>query len=498
MRGLMVAKLRQNYQDLCSHREGIDAPMESFNRWLLERATVDKGIDPLLPSQCSVPLSSSMFREVINDVPIRLSRPRRCEDARRMLSKYAEAAKSLVMKRGCNVENRKTVAWHADDTFSFMQKRGNATYDDYMDRLAHLKRECQPHVIEAAKSSVEGICLKVYSLSCVYVKKIYDKHLSVLSAAGVDVKTLPGPTSSSSLLLPHSLTHHHHRYPCSPIALSTPLSPNVTVEHHDSGEVVTLRLKLAAAGVANNDVMKINSMHFRKLEQLYMLNCRDDPKMEHFLHRTWCLLKRYNTFFGTKENEGFGLQGALPVSVFQCLNRSFGVTFECFASPLNCYFKQFCSAFPDTDGYFGSRGSILDFYPISGSFEANPPFNEELMEAMVDHFESLLSETPLPLSFIIFLPDWKDPPTEALIKLESSRYKRQQMTIPAMEHEYRHGFQHICQRKDLNVRSLHGTLVIFLQNDAGANKWSVNNDNMRELLYAYQLNNNNNNNGPTN
>ena len=30
---------------------------------------------------------------------------------------------------------------------------------------------------------------------------------------------------------------------------------------------------------------------------------------------------------------------------------------------------------------------ILDFNPLSGSFEANPPFCEELMEAMVDHFE---------------------------------------------------------------------------------------------------------------
>jgi len=64
------------------------------------------------------------------------------------------------------------------------------------------------------------------------------------------------------------------------------------------------------------------------------------------------------TFFGTGPNEGFELQGALPLSVFECLNRVFGVTFECFASPLNCFFKQYCSAFADTDSYFGSRGSV--------------------------------------------------------------------------------------------------------------------------------------------
>lgn len=60
--------------------------------------------------------------------------------------------------------------------------------------------------------------------------------------------------------------------------------------------------------------------------------------------------------FGSGANEGTGLQGALPVSVFEALNRQFGVSFECFASPLNCYFKQFSSAFPDIDGFFGSRG----------------------------------------------------------------------------------------------------------------------------------------------
>lgn len=29
----------------------------------------------------------------------------------------------------------------------------------------------------------------------------------------------------------------------------------------------------------------------------------------------------------------------------------------------------------------------LNFAPMSGSFEANPPFCEELMDAMVSHFE---------------------------------------------------------------------------------------------------------------
>lgn len=36
---------------------------------------------------------------------------------------------------------------------------------------------------------------------------------------------------------------------------------------------------------------------------------------------------------------------------------------------------------------------LLEFHPLSGSFEANPPFCEELMEAMVDHFEVIVLES---------------------------------------------------------------------------------------------------------
>lgn len=71
------------------------------------------------------------------------------------------------------------------------------------------------------------------------------------------------------------------------------------------------------------------------------------------------MLKRYHTFLGTSSSNGMeaqDTQSSLPITVFECLHRMFGVTFECFASPLNCYFKQYCSAFPDTDSYFGSRG----------------------------------------------------------------------------------------------------------------------------------------------
>ena len=92
-------------------------------------------------------------------------------------------------------------------------------------------------------------------------------------------------------------------------------------------------------------------------EQLYRYGCADDRKFDHFLVRAWMVLKRYTGYYGlSAKDEGAQNQGAVPVTVLECLNKHFGVTFECFASPLNCYFRQFCSAFPDLDSYFGSRG----------------------------------------------------------------------------------------------------------------------------------------------
>ena len=57
-------------------REGIDAPKDSFNRWLLERKVLDQGKDPALPSYCFPEISMSMYREIMNDLPMKLVKPK--------------------------------------------------------------------------------------------------------------------------------------------------------------------------------------------------------------------------------------------------------------------------------------------------------------------------------------------------------------------------------------------------------------------------------------
>ena len=48
---------------------------------------------------------------------------------------------------------------------------------------------------------------------------------------------------------------------------------------------------------------------------------------------------------------------------------------------------------------------------------------------VIIHFERLLEDSLEPLSFIVFLPEWRDPTPPALVKLEASRWKRKQVNV---------------------------------------------------------------------
>lgn len=89
---------------------------------------------------------------------------------------------------------------------------------------------------------------------------------------------------------------------------------------------------------------------------------------------------------------------------------------------------------------------LSDLKAVSGSFEANPPYCEELMDSMVTLFERLLSESMEPLSFIVTIPEIRDPVPSAILRLESSPFKKKQVVIPAFEHEYKNGFQHVVNK----------------------------------------------------
>ena len=88
----------------------------------------------------------------------------------------------------------------------------------------------------------------------------------------------------------------------------------------------------------------------------------------------------------------------------RALQRGMGCVVECCASPFNTYMRNYCSAFPDTDSHFGSLGSFFTFEPTHGSFEANPPFNRQVIGEMFKHMLKLLQNASGPMSFVVVLP----------------------------------------------------------------------------------------------
>ena len=198
------------------------------------------------------------------------------------------------------------------------------------------------------------------------------------------------------------------------------------------------------------------------------------------------MVARYETLSGASD----GYQMAFPKSGFQWLRDHMGVTVECFASPLNVWNQRFCSVSVGTDRFFGSLGNFFAFSGIipvtgheidgsdGGSFEANPPFVESVMEHMARKMEILLNlyrESPVPYSFIVIVPGWDDDTCVSYQIMFNSDFCRPQrqykLVLAAKQHNYHPGMQQREMRDEQPSKV--NTFVFFLQNDAGAKKWPI-------------------------
>ena len=95
---------------------------------------------------------------------------------------------------------------------------------------------------------------------------------------------------------------------------------------------------------------------------------------------------------------------------------------EGFASAFNRYFDNYCSAFPDLESVFGSRGSFFDTKTWSTDIVyINPPFDEVLMSLSMQRIYQYLRENPeSKIKFIFTLPNW--PNWDSLEQLKKSEW----------------------------------------------------------------------------
>jgi len=90
-----------------------------------------------------------------------------------------------------------------------------------------------------------------------------------------------------------------------------------------------------------------------------------------FIYTVVAMLRRYVTFFGNhyvpqgrdkkpNSREGASFHAAVTERLMELLTARLGCGMECFASPLNCFYRDYCSAFFEIDQFFGSRGNFFD------------------------------------------------------------------------------------------------------------------------------------------
>jgi hypothetical protein len=182
--------------------------------------------------------------------------------------------------------------------------------------------------------------------------------------------------------------------------------------------------------------------------------------------------------------QGAGLQAALPGAVFDVLLRLYGCNLECFASPLNCRYERFFSAFPDTDAPFGSLGSFFDHDFTQGRcYQANAPFVDRFIHAMYDKMHQSLSNCDDPLMFVVFVPAWTE--TSGWKALRESLHCQEYVLVDQSAHYYTEGTQH-RRKASKRIASFH-TSIFFLQNETGKRKWEIDTSQVDELKRAFAL-----------
>lgn len=257
-----------------------------------------------------------------------------------------------------------------------------------------------------------------------------------------------------------------------------------------------------------DDVLLLSKVHFVKLRALYQLHTGVSPLPQEdgasaweqeFLQRLYVMLRRYVTFIGLDTSQhgliGGNMHAAAPETVFAWLKEELGVQVEMFASPLNCYFSNFFSAFPDVDTPFGSQGSFFDGgVTPEGSFEVGPPYTEEVIELTAQRLFLLLNGSGTgPLSFVLFVPDWEGAGGLALLDGQAfARYRRTHsrdtpyLLALGQDHHYVSGIQFFADAGDDAARRYyvvpHNTRVYVLQNDAGAERWPFTLEREEQLL----------------
>ena len=461
--------LRKKFSRLVEEHLDIRPPKECFNRWLFDQLAAPEvestttNHEPLLKNPNIARESKVLHHQLLENIPCSTQVPwgrRDREDLYRQ--KYIEYT-------------RKLISWirkWIDETNSIL----NTIADINSEKFTDLKSECDMLINSAGQLEEILQIFKQYSRED--IRNLFDRVKKVQNTNLIKSKF----ETVINKIVEEIIEEVQKTIKIIEEQSSRPVPENeiVSVDLSERGEFAFIKY--------NQDELKITKLHYHKLRILYIIhNVMETSNKEYKttesekeismnkeqrdnFHRTlYSCTRRYATLFG--ENEGASFHAAAPESCFEIMKKEFSVTQELFASPLNCHFGRFCSAFPDTDCWFGSFGSFFDFFPKSGSFEVNPPFTTDVMDRMAKRLDEILAQQESPLSFIVFVPEWRTPVAEYHKIMDISIFNRKTVLIKGNQHAFVVGDQHTAASRYFNLPF--NTQVYFLQNESGAVTWPV-------------------------
>lgn len=141
------------------------------------------------------------------------------------------------------------LVWHVFSQF------GSYSYEDFQDRLAHLKRQCEPHLVATVKGSVEQLCIKIYHLSAEHARKIRERNLQMLKENGIPP---PAPPTAPPIL---------RKVWCYPVQFVVPPVRMPVLEYsHERDHMV---IKYSPPNMPQSDTQYINMTHLQKLVRTF-------------------------------------------------------------------------------------------------------------------------------------------------------------------------------------------------------------------------------------
>ncbi|KAL0230034.1 hypothetical protein PCE1_003598 [Barthelona sp. PCE] len=519
-----MSELRSFFGQLC-HELGLSRPpKEAFNRWLFSQLTrfrseleEGEGEDPILFSPSTAYTTDVLKREIIESTPMRVkfhsSEPNDLEEQlRNFISSIRNFIKNITSKELINewkmidfdVSNYLNTTLLMNKSLlskeelyinlktktlelkSFSKKLAIDYFDNF-NRLEELAYQAN-NVIEQIRGFQTENPFKGYFDLLFIDDDFVELDLEMIEKAaeeGVDQE----PVISEYRQLQMELDSQKKKF-------SLPYYfPSKYKTCYEIG--------------FQSDHLLINSFHFDKLLKFFtfVVNRKRqaldkepitiDKNAPAFRIALYCLLRRYETLYGTPASSqkgspfsGAGFHAAAPETVFEFLHEHFQVSQEIFASPLNTYFRSYCSAFPDIDNWFGCRSTAMDFEPVSGSYEVGPPYTEEAMLAAQQLVDKWLAESSdeEPLSFVVFVPDWTDPRSPVLEAFDASPFLVRDFVASGEDHMFISGHQHnpkgAGRRRYYQVP--HGTHAYILQNAAGRDVYRVDDEFVAQLQSIMQ------------